>query len=744
MTEYTGTLSEAKILELLKPDTVIADDMDDADIQKMQSDCQALYEKDYASCQEWRDDAKKLLEIARLKDKTRSQYIKKWQADIQMPDLIYAAMSFNARTFPEYVKDGKVCQARQVGKQDDKKRQRGERVCKYLNWQLTEQMQEWTENFDKLLLILPIVGHAFKVTMWDEQLGRPTDTLLMPDMVTVDNTPNNPDWNRRISLDYKINQNMYAANIAAGVWRKTDIQPDEGTTEDPKYSIVQMHTWWDVDKDGYAEPYILTFCKENWTLLSVVPRYDINSIQFKFNRNDVNDRTVIGIEPVEYITSYSYFPAPDGSALGMGLGHIIKDLSKARNTAINQIQDAGTKINLSSGLIRSGVFRDDGVEDFEPGEFKIVDAGFSTEDIQKSIFALPVNQPSSATFSVFTTMGDTINRIGQTGEIMSGEGVPANMPATSVLAIIEQGKVGQRVVLKRINASLSRELAVLFRLNSSYLNDDQYTRILDERASVQEDFDLTNCDIVPVADPMFSTRVERLMRAQAAMQAGIQSPVIMQSYLVELGYSDEEAQQIAAGDSQMKAVQAQAEAQSKAMQQHQEVLKQQEATNKSHADAMDRETRLMEAKIRLAEMESRLMLDRANAAKIMAETMALEDENGFKRNELLLQHMPPAMPTIGEIEDDQSEPGESAEHQQPESGEPSEVQPGGIPTMGERPDNAGVPGGAEAPSGQPEQSGISNPAGDAIAARIDAAQGSSGSNAGGGDIAGIEGSPLPE
>ena len=39
------------------------------------------------------------------------------------------------------------------------------------------------------------------------------------------------------------------------------------------------------------------------------------------------------------------------------------------------------------------------------------------------------------------------------------------------------------------------------------------------------------------------------------------------------------------------------------MQQQQEVLKQQETTNKSHADAMDRETR-HGGKIRLAEMES--------------------------------------------------------------------------------------------------------------------------------------------
>lgn len=682
--EYSGKLDQRKILAMLDPDKMIADEIDETVITRIQSDCQELYEKDYTSCQEWRDDAKRLLQIAKLKDKTRAAYIKQWQADIQMPDIMFAAMQFNARTFPEYVKDGKVCQAKITGKMQPGKQERAKRVCDYMNWQLTEQMTEWPENFDKLLLILPIVGHVFKLTAYDEQMGRVTDMLLMPDMVTVDNTPNNPDWMRRISIDMTVNQNVKASNVAAGIWRNVDIQCDDETVADKRYSIVQMHCWLDLDEDGYAEPYIVTLGKNDWTLLSIIPRYDADSLIWSYDPQNPGDRYLIGIDAVEYITSYTYYPSPDGSALGMGVGHLIERLVKSRNSAINQIQDAGTKINLSSGLVRSGLFRDDGVIDFEPGEFKIMDAGFGNEDASKAIFPLPVNQPSAATFSVFETMGDTINRIAQTGEIMSGEGVPANMPATSVLAIIEQGKVGQRVVLKRINISLTRELKAIYRLNRAYLNDAQYKRVLDQDGKVLEDFSLADFDISPVADPMFSTRVERLMRAQAAMQAGIQSPMLMQVYLTELGFSDEEAQQLAQGDAQAKMQAMAAQQQAELMDKQKEVLKQQEAAMKAHSDAMKQEAMLMEAKIRMAEMESKLLLDRANTAKIMAETLQIETGAQLVANDALLRevaNLPAAFPDYEEL--DNGEPAEPAE--------PGESDAGGIQPVATEPGDESIP-----------------------------------------------------
>ena len=54
-----------------------------------------------------------------------------------------------------------------------------------MNWQLMFEMPEWASNLDKLLLVLPIIGTVFKLTQYDQQLGRPTDTILMPEMVTV-------------------------------------------------------------------------------------------------------------------------------------------------------------------------------------------------------------------------------------------------------------------------------------------------------------------------------------------------------------------------------------------------------------------------------------------------------------------------------------------------------------------------------------------------------------------------------
>lgn len=728
--EFSGKLDAKRILGLLNSDKPLAETLSAEKITKIQSDCQELYEKDAQSCQAWRDDAKRLLEKAKLKDKTRAAYIRPWQADIQMPDIMFAAMQFNARTFPEYVKDGKVCEAKINGKIDDKKQQRADRVCDYINWQLTQQITEWEENFDKLLIILPIIGHCFKMTAYDEQLGRITDFLLMPDMVTVDNTPNNPDWMRRISIDMTVNQNVLASRIAAGVWRNIEITPSSDTTSDKRYSIVQMHCWLDLDDDDYEEPYIVTFEKESWSLLSVVPRFDVNSLRWLYDPKNPADRTLVGIEAVEYVTSYTYYPAPDGSALGIGIGHLIEKPVAARNTAINQIQDAGTRINLSSGLIRSGLFRDDGVIDFDPGEFKIIDAAFGADDMSKAMFPLPVNQPAAATFEVFQTMGDTINRIAQTGEIMSGEGVPANMPATSVLAIIEQGKVGQRVVLKRINQSLTRELRLIYRLNRAYLQDAEYQRVLDESCSVKDDFDGEDLDISPVADPMFSTRVERLMRAQAAMQAGIQSPLLMKSYLIELGYSDDEAMQLAQGDQQMK-VQAQAAQQQAAlMDKQKDILTQQERAAKAAADAARARSEELKLQLQLEETRSKILVNRATAIKTMVEAESVQSSTQIEQTNAELEalaNLPPAFPTDEELNN--AEPAEAGEGIA-----------GGVQPVGTESSDQSLPGMPEQSGQQPQPTDITQPADNAGAGS--GAPHPSPSAVADGGIGGSEGSDL--
>jgi len=99
--------------------------LSDEQITKIQSTCQAQYESDAETCQGWRDESKKLMDMAKMADKTRRSYIKPWQSDIQVPDLIQAAIQFNARSFPEYTKDGNICLAKNFGKTNPKKIERG-------------------------------------------------------------------------------------------------------------------------------------------------------------------------------------------------------------------------------------------------------------------------------------------------------------------------------------------------------------------------------------------------------------------------------------------------------------------------------------------------------------------------------------------------------------------------------------------------------------------------------------------
>lgn len=608
-------LNKEAVVARLTAERPIAETLDDTQIQEIQSACQNLYDRDSESCSGWRNEAKDLMEMARMISKKRS-HIQDWQADIQVPDLIQAAIQFNARTYPEYVKDGKICKPKITGKVTDAKRERAQRVTDHMNWQLTEQISEWPENLDKLLIMLPIVGHLFKVNTYDDNIGRIANTLCMPDQVTINNKPNTPDWSRRISVEYPVNRNEAASKRAAGLWRDVTLQPMDGNEDDPHYAIVDMHTWYDLDGDGYEEPYVITLDKSGWQLLSIIPRYDVECLKFKYDPKQPQDNELVGIDAIEYITSYAFIPSPDGCALGIGYGHIGKGLITTENMCLNQLMDSGTMNNLSAGIIKKGVFRDDGALRFRPGEWKVSDST-NLGNVSESIWPIPVNAPSPVTLQVFQEQKGAFAAITATSEIASGSDMPQNATATAVLAVIDQAKMGARAVLKRINIAMGREFKVIYRLNKTTLPDELYFTVGDfeERKVVAEDYNTADFDVVPVADPNYSSRIERLTKIQAAMQLGVHSEKLIRGALIELGYTAQEADEYLATNQNKAAQEAQAQM---------AVLAQQEKAAKAQAQALEAQRKAMAEEIRLIEVRSKVMVDKTVAIKNLADAEATE------------------------------------------------------------------------------------------------------------------------
>jgi chaperonin GroES len=294
---------------------------------------------------------------------------------------------------------------------------------------------------------------------------------------------------------------------------KTDVHGGEAPSKvdaTTPYVILEQHTFWDLDDDGYAEPYIITIEEQSQKVLRIVARFDSDGI------HTTDKGEVILIDPVEYFTKYEFIPNPDGGFYGIGFGHLLGPINESTNTVINQLIDAGTLANLQAGFIGKGLRLKMGEAKFQPGEWKAVNA--TGDDIKKQIFPLPTKEPSEVLFKLLGLLIESGKELASVAEIFTGKMPGQNTPATTTQATIEQGMKVFTAIYKRNFRSLSKEFKKVFRLNSLYEeNFIKAQQIMDEPIS-KEDYDRTSYDVCPTADPTAVSSTQKLQKASMLME----------------------------------------------------------------------------------------------------------------------------------------------------------------------------------------------------------------------------------
>ena len=451
-------------------------------------------------------------------------------SNVKYPLLSTAAMQFAARAYPSLIpSDGKVVKARVVGKDPTgEKLIKAERISTYMSWQLLTEMEGWEESMDKLLIMLPILGTVFKKTYWDSIKKQNCSEMIPPKDLVVNY------WTKTLKDAERVSHilSMSPRKLKERQMAKLYLDIDLGTAPQPvdaknapqiddttPYTIIEQHTYLDLDDDGYAEPYIVTFHKESKKVLRISARYDDTSMVM------ANDGSLIKIEPVEYFTKFGFIPNPDGGFYDIGFGILLGPLNESVNTLINQLVDAGTLNNLQGGFIGKGLRLRMGETKFTPGEWKPVNA--TGDDLKKQIVPLPSKEPSNVLFQLMESLITSGKELASVAEIFVGKMPGQNTPATTTMASIEQGMKVFTAVYKRLYRSLQEEFKKIYRLNGNYLNPNQYTEVLDAEIN-PEDFDLSTYDVAPGADPTGLSQTERLMKAQGLMEllpSGILDPV---------------------------------------------------------------------------------------------------------------------------------------------------------------------------------------------------------------------------
>ena len=507
----------------------IAEKLDKEKLHTIGADALEGYTQDRQSREAWEHQME---EWTKLATQVREDKSYPWAkaSNVKYPLLTTAAMQFAARAYPSLVpSDGKVVKSKVIGKDPDgQKSALADRVSMYMSYQLMHEMNCWEEGMDKLLIMLPVVGTVFKKTYWDSIKKVVASEIILPKDLVVNYWAKSLKDAERISQVIELSPRVLKERQMSGVFLDVDLgdapTPLEAKNapaqdETTPYTIIEQHTYLDLDDDDYAEPYIVTFHLESGKVLRIVARFDDTTI----HTND--DGKLAKIEPIEYFTKFGFIPNPDGSFYDLGFGVLLGPINESVNTLINQLIDSGTLNNLQSGFLGKGLKLRMGETKFSPGEWKAVNS--TGDDLKKQIVPLPSKEPSAVLFQLMGSLISSGKELASVAEIFVGKIPGQNTPATTTMATIEQGMKVFTAVYKRIYRSLEEEFQKLFQLNATYLNPNTYHDVLGIDVG-PSDFDAKQYKICPGADPTAVSQTEKLLKAQGLQELlplGILDPV---------------------------------------------------------------------------------------------------------------------------------------------------------------------------------------------------------------------------
>ena len=510
----------------------LAEEMPDRELSRISSEMLAEYDANKSSRQDWEDAYANGLELLGFNYEERTQPFR-GATGVTHPLLAEAATQFQAQAFNELLPSSGPVRTVVMGKETRKKVEQGQRVRQFMNYYITNVMEDYTPDMDQMLFYLPLAGSTFKKTYFDETLDRavskfvPAENLVVPYETTdLDTCPNVTQVVRMSLNDLRKRQVMGSyldvdvipaqreiTGVGGEINRIDGLEPSQ---IDYDCTILECHV--DLDLEGYEEvdedgdttgikiPYIVTISMDNGQVLSIRRNY----------REDDPKK-----KKIQYFTHYKFLPG--FGFYGLGLIHTIGGLSRTATAALRQLIDAGTLSNLPAGFKARGLRIRDDDEPLQPGEFRDVDAPGGA--IRDSLMPLPFKGPDQTLFQLLGFVVEAGQRFATITDLKVGQG-NENAPVGTTMAIMEQGSRVMSAVHKRLHYAMRLEFKILARVMGESLPQEYpYSVAGGDETIMASDFD-DRIDVVPVSNPNAFSQAQRITLAQTKLQLATQAPEI--------------------------------------------------------------------------------------------------------------------------------------------------------------------------------------------------------------------------
>ena len=500
----------------------LSEDLDEEDLQGISADVIENYNADKDSRGEWESMFERGFDLLGLKLEEGSEPFQGACTAVH-PLLIESAVKFQSKATQELFPSGGPVKTQILGSSTPDKEMQSNRVQNFMNFQLTEQMPEYFDEFERMLFHLPLIGSAFKKIYYSSTFKRPVSEFIPIDQFYVSYYATDlRNADRYTHVIYKSPVELQQ-DIRAGVYKDIDLpSPSQLSSSgfankidnilgispsydsDPQYVLLEQHCYLELEEEGVACPYIVTVEEQSREVLSIRRNYE---------QDDPNKEKRSHFVHYRFVPGFGFY--------GLGLIHFLGNLTMSATAAMRSLIDAGQFANLPGGFKAKGVRMVGDNEPIAPGEFKEVEA--TGIDLSRAIVPLPYKEPSSTLFQMLGFVTAAGQKFADSTEQVISDAASYG-PVGTTMALLEASSKFFSAIHKRLHKSQRDEFRILAKIDHDYLPEEYpYEVPFEDRSIFKADFD-GRIDIIPVSDPNIPSNAHRMMLANMALQMAQQSP----------------------------------------------------------------------------------------------------------------------------------------------------------------------------------------------------------------------------
>ena len=438
------------------------------------------------------------------------------------PVMAEACIDFASRAIRELFPSDGPTRTKILGDVEDDKVAIAERKRDYMNWQLTEQIEEFRDEQEQLFTQLPLGGSQYLKLWYDEEKKRPCAEFLPIDNVLLPFSASNFYTAPRATEVHDLSEYEFKRRVACGLYRdanfvRATMDPEqtaaekandriegrsENDNEDGVRRIFHIYTWLELENDKFSDgksaPYILMIDKLNAEVIGLYRNWE------------EGDETMTKLD---WVVEFKFIPWR--GAYAVGLPHLIGGLSAALTGALRALLDSAHINNAATLLKLKGAKVSGQSQQVEVTQIAEIEAAPGVDDVRKLAMPMPFNPPSPVLFQLLGWLTGAAKGVVTTAEEKIAD-VNASTPVGTTQALIEQGAAVFSAIHARLHDAQSRVLKVLSRINRWYLDDMRRGEVVEDLEVRREDFARVT-DVIPVSDPHIFSETQRMAQTQAVM-----------------------------------------------------------------------------------------------------------------------------------------------------------------------------------------------------------------------------------